>query len=63
MDKKKLKKKIKELPVNLGIIGLALICGLAESGAMAISEILEGPSRGIGRSYSSILILKRGWTW
>jgi hypothetical protein len=63
MNKKELRKKIKELPVNLGIVGLALIFGLAERGAVAVSEILKGPERGMGRSLKRIEGLKNFWDY
>ncbi len=63
MDKKDLQKKIKELSVNLGITSLALIFGLAERGAAAMSEILKGQSRGIGRSYRRMSELKTFWDY
>lgn len=63
MDKRKLKKKIKELPVNLGFAGLALVCSLAEGGAMALSEILEGPGRGLRRSLKRIEETKNFWDY
>ncbi|MCX6702509.1 MAG: hypothetical protein NTW60_01405, partial [Candidatus Wolfebacteria bacterium] len=46
MDKKKIRQSIKELPINFSIAGLALLLGLGERGAMAVSEILAGPQRG-----------------
>jgi hypothetical protein len=63
MNKKELRKKIKELPVNLGIVGLALVFGLAERGAAAVSEILEGPGRGMSRSLKRIEKTKNFWDY
>lgn len=63
MNKKELRKKIKELPVNLGVVGLALVFGLAEGGAVAISEILKGPGRGPGRSLKRIGGAKNFWDY
>lgn len=63
MDKRKLKKKIKELPVNLGFIGLALVCSLAEGGTMALSEILKGPGRGMRRGLRRIENAKTFWDY
>jgi hypothetical protein len=61
--KKILKEEIRELPVNLSILGLALILGLAERGVAAISEILEGPGRGISKSYRKISEMKDYWDY
>lgn len=61
MNKKNLKKKIKELPVNLSIVGLALLFGLAERGGILISEILSGPNRGLGRSMRRMSETKDFW--
>lgn len=63
MDKKQLKEKIKDLPVNIGIVGLALLLGLGERGAVAVSEILEGPGRGLGRSLKRIERMKTFWDY
>ncbi|MBI5079642.1 hypothetical protein HZB06_03205 [Candidatus Wolfebacteria bacterium] len=61
MNRKKLKKKIGELPVNLSIVGLALLFGLAERGGVLISEIIQGPNRGLGRSMRRISETKNFW--
>jgi len=63
MNKKQLREKIKDLPVSVGIAGLALILGLGERGAAAMSEILAGPSRGIGRSYRRMSELRTFWDY
>jgi len=63
MNKKQLKEKIKDLPANVGIIGLALLLGLAKSGAVALSEILEGPGRGMRRSLKRIEETKSFWDY
>ena len=63
MNKKQLKEKIKDLPVNIGIVGLALLLGLGERGAVAISEILEGPGRGLRRSLKRMEKTKSFWDY
>src|SRR3990167_8879042 len=63
MNKKKIKDKIKELPVDLTIGGLALLLGLAERSLVATSEILKGPSRGIKKSYRNISNLETFWDY
>ena len=63
MNKKELRKKIKELPINLSIIGLALLLGLGERGIVAISEILKGPNRGMIRSLRRIERTKNFWDY
>ena len=63
MNKKQLKEKIKELPVDLSIAGFALLLGLAERGAVLFSEIFEGPSRGMMKSYRRISKMKNFWDY
>ncbi len=63
MNKKQLKEKIKDLPTSAGIAGLALLLGLAERGTVAISEILEGPGRGMRRSLKKIEETKHFWDY
>ncbi len=63
MNKRELKNRIKELPINLGIGGLALIFSLAGRGAVAVSEILEGPKRGMRRSLKRIEETKDFWDY
>ena len=58
ISRKQLKRKLKELPQNLSMAGLALILSLAEGGANALSGILKGPREGIGKTYERILKLK-----
>ncbi|MEK9184077.1 MAG: hypothetical protein AAB890_03335 [Patescibacteria group bacterium] len=63
MDKKQLKRKLKELPVNLGVGGLALVFSLAEGGIVTLDEILKGPGRGLGKSLNRISKLKTFWDY
>lgn len=63
MNKKQLKEKIKDLPVNIGIVGLALLLGLGERGAVAVSEILKGPGRGLRRSLKRMEKTKSFWDY
>jgi len=63
MNKKKLEQRIKELPVNISIGGVALLFGLAERGAVALSEILETGGHSFGRSYSRMNKLKNFWNY
>ncbi len=63
MKRKILKEKMRGLPVNFSIAGLALILGLAERGTAIISEILEGPSRGMKRGYQRISAMKKFWDY
>lgn len=64
MDRKQLKGKIKNLPVNVGIVGLALLLGVAERGTVLFSEILKGPGRGrIAAGYKRILEIKDFWNY
>lgn len=53
-----MKQVLKELPSNLSMVGLALILSLAESGSTALSEILKGPQKGLGKTYEKILKVK-----
>ncbi len=63
MDKKGLKEKIKELPANLSITSFVLLLGLADRGLVALSEILEGPTREITKSYQRISKMKDFWDY
>ncbi|PIU99305.1 hypothetical protein COS59_00500 [Candidatus Wolfebacteria bacterium CG03_land_8_20_14_0_80_36_15] len=58
ISRKQLKRKLKELPQNLSMAGLALILSLAEGGANALSGILKGPREGIGKTYERVIKLK-----
>jgi len=62
MNKKQLKEKIKNLPINLSLAGLALLLGLAERGAAVTSEILAGPGRGL-KGYQKIIAMKDFWDY
>lgn len=62
MNKKQLKEKIRDLPVNLSLVSLALLFGLAEKGAAVTSEILAGPGRGL-RGYRRITAMKTFWDY
>jgi len=55
---KRIKQKLKELPQNLSMAGLALILSLAESGATTLSGILRGPKEGVGKTYERVIKLK-----
>lgn len=66
--KKQLKKtqlmdKLQDLPVNMGIVSLALLFGLAERGIMAISEILETGGHSMGKSYNRMAGLRDFWDY
>lgn len=63
MNKKQLKEKIKDLPVNISVVGLALLLGLGKGGAVAVSEILKGPGRGMRRSLKKIEEAKGFWDY
>lgn len=63
MNKRQLKEKIKELPANISIIGMALLFSLAEGGVVALDEILKGPRQGLSKSYDRILRLKTFWDY
>lgn len=58
IKKTQLKKKLQNLPINMGIAGLALLFGLAERGTAAISEILETGGHSLGKSYGRMAELK-----
>ncbi len=63
MDKRGLKEKIKELPANLSITSFVLLLGLADRGLVALSEILEGPTREITKNYQRISKIKDFWDY
>ncbi|MFH1346912.1 MAG: hypothetical protein ABIH10_01535 [Spirochaetota bacterium] len=63
MEKGQFKQIIKDLPVNTSLVGMALLLGLSERGAVALSEILAGPGRGIGRSYQRVMETKDFWDY
>jgi len=50
MNKKQLKEKIKDLPVNVSVIGWALLWEIGERRAIPLSEILKGLAERMGRS-------------
>ena len=62
MDEKQIKnaikKKLQNLPINMGIAGLALLFGLAERGTAVISEILGTGGHSLGRSYGRMAEFK-----
>ena len=63
MEKEQFKQIIKDLPMNTSLVGMALLFGLAERGAVALSEILAGPGRGLGRSYQKMMETKDFWDY
>jgi len=50
MNKKQLKEKIKDLPVNVSVIGWALLWEIGKRRAIPLSEILKGLAERMGRS-------------
>lgn len=63
-SKEQLKEKVKELPLHLSIASIALLLTLAERGAAALSDILEGPGRtSLGRSYKKMMRMKTFWDY
>jgi len=63
MDRKKIKKNIKDLPINISIAGLALLIGLSERSMAAFSEILGTSGHSLGKSYSRMNELKNFWDY
>lgn len=52
---------IKNLPVRISVISLALLFSLAERSQVLLEEILKGPSRNIGSGYKRITNLRNFW--
>lgn len=63
MEKEQLKQVIKDLPGNASLAGMALLLGLAERGAIGLSEILAGTGRGLGKSYQRVMETKDFWDY